>query len=40
MMMEDIDIYFNKQLENHAFLDTYDYPGLIGTEFEVPEIRA
>jgi len=40
MMLEDIEIYFKKQLENHAFLDEYEYPGLRGTEFETPEIRA
>lgn len=40
MMIHDVDIYFEKQLYNHAFVDSYDYPGFIGTEFETPEIRA
>ena len=40
MMLEDIIYYFHIQLVNYAHIDKYDYPGLIGTEFETPEIRA
>lgn len=40
MMLEDLIYYFHIQLVNYAHIDKYDYPGLIGTEFETPEIRA
>lgn len=39
-MLEDIEIYFEGQLNNWAFRDDYEYPNLKGTEFEVEELRS
>lgn len=36
----DIDFYFQRQLDSHAFLDDYEYKALIGTEFEADTVRA
>ena len=32
--------YFQKQKEDWAYLDEYEYPNLYPTEFDVPEVRA
>jgi hypothetical protein len=40
MMIADIEIYFEQQLKNIAERDENLYLGLVGTEFEAPEIRA
>lgn len=31
--LNDIDVYFGKQLNSHAFQDDYAYENLQGTEF-------
>ena len=39
-MLEDIQLYFDKQLQDWAFRDDYPYPNLNTTEFKTEELRA
>jgi hypothetical protein len=40
LFLEDLMYYFQKQKEDWAFLDYYEYPNLYPTEFDAPEVRA
>lgn len=36
----DLQLYFEKQLDNWGFIDSYPYPNLAETEFKDDETRA
>ena len=40
LLWEDLHFYWQRQKEDWAMIDLYDYPNLKGTEFEAEEIRA